>query len=310
MKIKHSCLLLSFTAAFTLSQSHALADSVITNENLPYDVPFELGSSNFGPGDNITITEVRGTSDKIEVGGTYSVEGTYTLSSKDHADLSFFATSIGYSAPTPIDPNQTMRITNGTGSFYLVKTMTEDGYLHVSFYAGEGFGGVYFGQGDRVYHDTLRYSHSNTSGNSTNDPPSSSDPNQTLFNYLGNPVMPPPNMDQRYSATGLASAVQQAAQNAGITVKSITVDDSEFPFLIGVICGGSDAVKLKNELRQMPGYEYGGGVGDDSNSDGSDTCNVFCIVPSSAFHQGTAYRIYRRLMVREAMFHDRISNRM
>src|SRR5215469_16020206 len=127
MKIKHSFSLLTISV-FALTLSHAMADSTITNENLPYEVPFEPGSSNFAPGDNITITEVRGTSDKIEVGGTYSVEGTYTLSSKDQAEISFYATSIGYSGPTPVDPKQTMQITNGAGPFYLVKPMTENGY--------------------------------------------------------------------------------------------------------------------------------------------------------------------------------------
>ncbi len=309
MKMSHSFQLQSIAAAFALTLSHAMADSVITNQNLPYEVPFELGTSNFASGDNIAITEVRGTSDKIEVGGTYSVAGTYTLSSKDRARLWFMDTTISNTGPTPIDPNQAVYIGKGSGSFYLVETMTDDGYFHVSFDTG---GGVYFGQGDRVFHSSPSAPTDNgsTANNSPKDPPSFSGPNQALFNYLGNPVMPPADMDQRYSASGLASAVQQAAQNAGITVKSVAVDDSEFPFIVGVICGGSDAAKLKSALKAMPGYEYGGGVGDDSNADGSDTCNVFCIVPHSAFSQGTAYAIYHRLMLREAMFHDQISNQM
>ncbi|HUA66301.1 MAG TPA: DUF192 domain-containing protein, partial [Alphaproteobacteria bacterium] len=304
MKTLTSILLLSVT----LVLSRTMADTA--DEKLPYPVRFELGSSVFAPGDNITIKEVRGTNRKIVVGGTYSVAGTYTLNSKDHAGLSFFSTSVGYSGPTPVDPKQTVRIQRGAGSFYLVITMAEDGYLHVSFYDGEDFGGVYFGQGNRVFHGQMRLHSPNDSiaDNSSSEPLSASGPNQTLFNYLGNPVMPPANMDQHYTVTGLTAAVLQAAENAGITVKSVAVDDSEFPFLVGVICEGSDAVKLKSALKAMPGYQYGGGVGNDANDDGSDTCNAFCIVPYSAFPQGTADQIYHRLMLREAVFHDQIVN--
>ena len=267
-----------------LALSRAMADPAATNENLPFKLPFELGSSAFAPGDNITIKEVRGTSKKVVIGGTYSVAGTYTLTSRDQADLSFFDTSISYSGPTPIDPKQTVRIQKGSGSFYLVKTMHDDGYLHVSFYSGEDFGGVYFGQGDRIYyhHMHLNSNNDNITRNSREGTPLLSGPNKALFEYLGNPVMPPANMDERYTSTALTGVILLAAQNAGITVKSVAVDDSEFPFIVGVICQGSDAAKLKSALKIMPGYEYGGGIGDDANSDGSDSCNVFNIVPPRA----------------------------
>ncbi|HEY1787341.1 MAG TPA: DUF192 domain-containing protein [Verrucomicrobiae bacterium] len=300
----------------TLNAFRATADPVATNENLPYTVRFELGSSAFAPGDSINIKEVRGTTKKIEIGGTYSIAGTYTLNSRDHASLSFYDTSIGYSGPTAVDPSQSVRIEKGTGSFYLVKTMHDDGYLHVSFYpvrSGSDFGGVYFGQADRIFLGPMNlHSHDSGSSDGGDDskegPLSGSGPNQTLFNYLGNPVMPPANMDQRYTAGGLTGVVLLAAHNAGITVKSVAVDDSEYPYIVGVICGGSDFSALKNELKQMPGYEYGGGVGNDSNADGSDTCNVFCIVPYHAFPPNTGDRIYHRLLLREAAFNDQISN--
>lgn len=327
MKINYSLPLFSIAATFALTLSHARADTVITNENLPYQVPVQIGSYAFAPGDNITITEVRGTSDQIQIGGRYSVEGTYTLSSKDQATLGFHSTSLTNIGPTPTEPTQTMPITNGTGSFYLVKTVSEDGYLHVSFYTGSDFGGVYFGQGDRVFNGPMSVSsdsgsstnnssdsaNSNSSGSSTNSSndsssPSGANPNQALYDYLGNPVMPPANMDPRYTVSGLTDAIQQAAQKAGITVKGVGVDYSEFPFLVGVICGGSDFAKLKAALRTMPGYHYGGGVGNDTNSDGSDTLNVFCIVPSSAYPRGTGTQIYHRLILREAVFQEQAEN--
>ena len=296
--------------AVTLSLSGAMADPGAANEKLRYSVPFKLGSSAFAPGDNITIKEVRGTKRTVAIGETYSVSGTYTLSSRDEADLSFFDTSIGYSGPTPVDPKQTMRIKRGTGSFYLVKTMTDDGYLHVSFYDGPDIGGVYFGQGDRVFHGEMSLNSDNDrmGGNSRNEPVSASGPNHALFDYLGNPVMAPANMDQRYTATGLTDAVLLAAHNAGISVKSVAVDDSEFPFLVAVICGGSDFATLKNELRTMPGYDYGGGVGDDTHANGSDTCNVFNIVPHHAFPEAARDQIYHRMMLREEVFYDQVNN--
>jgi hypothetical protein len=119
----------------------------------PYAVRFELGDIQFATGDNVTIKQMRGTSGRITTGETYCVEGTYTLSSKDEAELAFYATTLSASGPTPVDAKQHVRIKKGTGSFRLVKTMKEDGYLHLSFYpvrSGSDFGGVYFGQGDRV----------------------------------------------------------------------------------------------------------------------------------------------------------------
>jgi hypothetical protein len=296
--------------AITFILSRVAADPAATNENLPFKVPFELGSSAFAPGDNITIKEVRGTNKKIVIGGTYSVEGTYSLTSRDQADLSFFDTSIGYSGPTPIDPKQTVQIQKGSGTFYLVKTMHDDGYLHVSFYSGADFGGVYFGQGDRVYHHRMHLNSSSDriTGSSSEGSVSLSGPNKALLEYLGNPVPPPANMDARYTAQGLTATVLQAARDANVQVKNVMIDDSEFPFLVGVICGGSDVVPLIKELKKMDGYEYGGGVGNDVNSDGSDTCNVFNIVPHRAFPGGTEQQIYHRLILRAAAFNDQINS--
>jgi uncharacterized membrane protein (UPF0127 family) len=191
--------------------------------------------------------------------------------------------------------------------------MTDDGYPHVSFYSNEDFGGVYFGQGNRIFHGELSLNSQNdslgsASRSSREEPPSISGPNKVLFEYLGKPVMPPANMDERYTATSLEGVILQAAREAGITVKSVAVDDSEFPFLVGVICQGADAVKLKSVLRTMPGYEYSGGVGDDSYADGHDTCNVFNLVPYRAFPQGAADQIYHRLGLRENVFYDQFNS--
>jgi len=72
-------------------------------------------------------------------------------------------------------------------------------------------------------------------------------PNQVMFDYLGNPVAPPANTDVAYTKEGLASAMQDAAQAANITLTKVEIDDSEFPFLVGVVCAGKgDMAKLKD----------------------------------------------------------------
>ena len=157
MKTNRSHLLRLLATVITIILSCAFGGRAATDEtsgNLPHAVRFELGDAQFARGDNITITQMRGTSETIATGGTYCVEGTYTLASGDEADLAFFTTTITDSGPSPIDPRQHVRLKKGTGSFRLVKTLNEDGYLHLSFYpvpSGGDFGGVYFGQGNRVF---------------------------------------------------------------------------------------------------------------------------------------------------------------
>jgi hypothetical protein len=147
------------THLIVLPALFVLALAVPAQERTPIDpardctrvVQFELGRAQFKPGDSITIQEVRGSTNLIQAGGTYCVTGTYTLASQDEAKLCFFSTTTNRSSsPSRVDPAQMVRVTKGTGTFSLAKRMTDDGYLHVSFYprgSGGDFGGVYFGQG-------------------------------------------------------------------------------------------------------------------------------------------------------------------
>ena len=48
-------------------------------------------------------------------------------------------------------------------------------------------------------------------------------------------------MDVRYDKEGLIAAIKLASRKAGITVRKVDVDDTEYPFLVGVVCAGSDA---------------------------------------------------------------------
>lgn len=280
-------------SAFSIQSAAAAPASGDSPGDFPYAVPFELGDAEFAPGDSITITELRGTRDTITTNESYCVSGTYTLASADEGKLAFFATTHN-SGPTPIDPRQTVHVVKGSGTFRLIKTVDTDGYLHLSFYpagSGSDLGGVYFGQGDWV----LR----KKGWHSSHKPSGTSGPNQVLFGYLGEPVAPPPNLDPAYTREGLLNAIQSAAQNAGTSLKRIEIDDSEFPFLIGVVSGEGDFDKLAEQLRKTPGYDYAGSVG-------TATQHAFNIVPWRAFPAGTAQRIGRRLSVRQQVLCDKI----
>jgi len=310
MRKNHSHTLGTFglltTLLFALARV-ALADN--TAQEFPYALPYELGDWEFAPGDKIMIEELRGTGQTITTGQTYCVTGSYTLASKDHADLSFFATTKNPN-PTPIDPKQTVRIKKGSGSFRLIKTMNEDGYLHVSFYSGSSFGGVYFGQGEWVLHDKhfsllqdavrSRESAASDTGSTSQKEVSVNGPNRTLFDYLGNPVEPPANMEPAYTKDALTKAIQSAAQTAGVALKRLEIDDSEFPFLVGVICEAGQADKLKEQIRKLTDYAYAGGVG-------GETSYAMNIVPHRAFPPHAAQRIYRRMLLREAVLLDKIN---
>ena len=280
-----------------LAATCALADSPA---DFPYPVPFELGEVEFAPGDSITITQVRGTSAAITTNQTYCVDGTYTLASQDQADLCLFATTT-QATSAPIDPQQRVRITNGAGTFHLVKTMNEEGYLHLTMYAvskGGGFGGVYFGQEPWVL-GKKSWSYLNRS----TDAPgavNAAGANQSLIDYLGDPVPPPPGLDPKYTAEGLSNAVQLAANNAGLSLTHLVIDDSEYPGIIAIVIPKGDIDKINDQIKAMAGYEYNGSIS-------SQTCKVFNMVPYRAYPSDAVQRIHHRLGLREQVLFDRVT---
>lgn len=115
-----------------------------------YDVRAEIGDGDLQAGDTVKIDRVLCTSPTLKPGEVCIIRGTYTLASREAADLSFYITSSKYAGPTPVDRRQIVSVTRGTGTFELRHVLTE-GYPHLSFYAGGGsIGGVYFGQGESV----------------------------------------------------------------------------------------------------------------------------------------------------------------
>ncbi len=293
--------------ALPLAASGRVAD---TATDFPAAVQFELGDAEFAPGDSITIQQVHGTSSTIRTGETYCVEGTYTLASKEKADLALYATTRSPIA-TPTDPSQIMHIEKGTGTFRLVKTMRVEGYLHVSFYpvpSGSAFGGIYFGQGDGVLkHKGWSYVDKRTAspdyttvGASTGETVVLKGPNRAMFDYLGDPVEPPADMNAAYTKDGLIQAIQTAAQKAGISVRRIAIEDSEFPFLVGVVCNEGDFPKLAEQLKHLPPYEYNGSIS-------SSTQASFNIVPYRAWPSQASERISHRTGLRSQIFYDKLS---
>jgi beta-lactamase regulating signal transducer with metallopeptidase domain len=118
----------------------------------PQAVQFTLGKTQMIPGDQITITQVRGPTDAIALGQVYQIKGTYTLASRDRAVIAVYVTAKyredGIGRPQSI---QSIHVTRGSGDFTLDLPMRCEGWPHVSMYAdGEDSSCLYFGTGDTV----------------------------------------------------------------------------------------------------------------------------------------------------------------
>lgn len=129
---------------------------------------------------------------------------------------------------------------------------------------------------------------------------SSSQNIDSLTVYLGNHVDPPANLDVRYTKEGLASAIQLAAQRAGISLRKVNIDDSEFPFLIGVATEPGEWPKLTEQLKILEGYEFHGSVGD-------DTTHTLSTVPVRVYPSENVQSINRRMGARLELFYHSFS---
>lgn len=120
----------------------------------PYKVQFESGETQFLSGDNITISEVRGTAERMIPGHLYWIKGTYRLASHERAMLcsSVSAENAANGTATGLDVQNAV-VDKGDRAFTLFLPMSYKGWPHVSFYpagGGNGFGGAYFGTGDSI----------------------------------------------------------------------------------------------------------------------------------------------------------------
>ena len=112
-------------------------------------------------------------------------------------------------------------------------------------------------------------------------------------------------MDAAYTKEGLTSAMHDAAKAAGVTLAKLEIDDSEFPFLVGVICASQqDMEKLKDEIRKMPAYNYTGGVGG-----GRSASYVMNLIHYKAYPADARQRIERRLSLRREIFFEKLDEK-
>ncbi len=138
-------------------------------------------------------------------------------------------------------------------------------------------------------------------GSATAAVPDASSGSNTFLAYLGEAVPPPSNIDPAYTKEGLLNAIQQAAQLAGVSLKKVEIETSEFPFLAGVVCDSdADFEKVKAQFKNMPGYEYGGAT----SSHGSYAFNM---IPYRSYPPDAGQRISRRTTLRMQMFFDQLT---
>jgi hypothetical protein len=328
MKLFNPLVTATLALTFGLQILSASANAAPLETNFSYAISFELGKSNLKGGDEITITSVRGDRAHLEPGGNYLVQGHYTLASADAASLALFCTTDGSSGSTPVTQNQEIKITRGSQDF-LLSEIACDGWLHLSFYPADGgnsLGGIYFGE-KGVERTVLRNKEftpqlrklKKPGTSATGMPEERNDsktdslshghatygPNHAIMQFLGSPVLVPGDLDAKYNSQSLMVAFTAAAKTAKRNIKMLSVDDSEFPFLVyGVLGGRYDGGQaFTDALHQMEGYDYGGAVS--GSTDSAATFFAYNITPHKAYPPYSEEQCNRRLMVRLQMLAQR-----
>jgi hypothetical protein len=114
------------------------------------------GRTPFSSGNGVVIESVTGDRPHIQAGGSYLVEGTYTLGSDESAILLLTA-SMAERMSVPVFPEQRLNISRGTGHFSLsIQVPNVDSFksLHISLYpvnsggttGRDPQGGLYFSE--------------------------------------------------------------------------------------------------------------------------------------------------------------------
>ncbi len=125
--------------------------------------------------------------------------------------------------------------------------------------------------------------------------------NDAILRYLGEPVSAPPNLAAKYTVEGIESAFRALCEQHGVKIKTLTIDRSEFPFLVyGRLEGGREFFRqIDSHLKALPGYSYAGSVGGGSH----EGVTVFSLnmIPTSEYPREHVEAIRRRQMVRLQM---------
>jgi hypothetical protein len=130
-------------------------------------------------------------------------------------------------------------------------------------------------------------------------PSVSGDPNAAIMTYLGDPVLPPGNIDPKYTKEAIAAAFQKLCQSLGYSIDRFGIDDREYPFLVYArLNGNCDYRDVKSALASMPGYAYSGS----STGSGRDWSYIALnMVPSNTHPRAQREAIDRRMMIRLQM---------
>jgi hypothetical protein len=289
----------------------ATGAEVDSEQRFPQIIQYELGASGFFAGDQITITSLRGDRNHIKPGGSYLVEGSYTLASADSASLALYCTTRGPSSPTPDQDSEHIEITRGAGRFHLYETNVADGWLHVSFYSDNSkpHGGVYFGEKGKE--NTLMRNRewfrevAIKSQDKQHDVEVgvANEANRALLAYLGNPTPPPAGMDSRYNKENLLKVFTTVCQKADLVITKLAVDDSEFPFLVYGTLDGNHPLPKAPVFEEQKGYTRGGAVR--GTFGGGSSYFAVNMVPDSQFPTDKEQACHRRLMLRLQMLADK-----
>jgi hypothetical protein len=122
-----------------------------------------------------------------------------------------------------------------------------------------------------------------------------------MLNYLGDPVLPPTNMDPKYSADAVMAAFKGLCESRGIKIQQLGIDQAEFPFVLhGVVSDGREFFRqISAELGTLPGYSYAGSV--TGHMRGGSTYFSLNMTPHRSYPRELAETIDRRLMLRLQM---------
>jgi hypothetical protein len=117
-----------------LPQTHA---SVADDIQFPFSLHVEPGTSSFHGGDQIIITDVRGTSPQFASGNVYEIKGKYRLLTEAHSTLSACVRADNGSMPF-VSQKQTFDAQRGDGDFTLILPYTMAGTPLIGFDLSSG----------------------------------------------------------------------------------------------------------------------------------------------------------------------------
>lgn len=133
------------------------------------------------------------------------------------------------------------------------------------------------------------------------DAPAGKPINTSIGNFLGDPVVPPANLDPMYSGAALTAAFRALVESRGLKVEQLGVDTSEFPFLVyGVVENGREFFRqIDAELKTVPGYAYAGSVTGSARK--GSTYFSLNMMPNAQIPREQSEMVHRRLMIRLQM---------